>query len=455
MTDNDMQDTRYLFQPRGSGTAYLFRFTTPDILVGRLNPRTGKPYGKAIREGLGGVKTIREALRLRDLRLGSIRVEEALALGEINGSSGEALEIAAQYRAVDDPDTREAMEDALIQKAEAIESRVGTKKAVRWYKMATGEVTPFNTACDQYKADRKSALSISTVNNLNTAIKEFHEYAGEDISLQEVDRHLVGKFVMEFLPNKKNPKAPNGQGPATIQKKVSQLSQVWRWAITRGLVKREDGNPWTEQAPEARAVKAATTVYRIFTPEESKKLLDAAPLGTRMGDTIRVALLTGVRLEEVVGLDAAQVDPEGRWYYVKKGKTDNAPRFVPLVDKAQDVIKARMEKVKGEGPLFPDAPLRPSTGKRGGAVSQEFTRLRRTILGNDTDGELKEHCFRHTWRTMAGRADIGTDHMLEMGGWAMPNNRNDKAYDHHLEEAQYRERQLKVAQWMRDKGYLG
>ena len=58
-------------------------------------PRTGKPYGREIRESLGGVKALAEARKLRDLRLGAIRVEEARAIGDANGSQETALDIAA------------------------------------------------------------------------------------------------------------------------------------------------------------------------------------------------------------------------------------------------------------------------------------------------------------------------------------------------------------------------
>lgn len=52
MGDTDLLDTKFLFQPRGEGTAWLFRMATPEALIGRTNPRTGKPYGREIRESL-------------------------------------------------------------------------------------------------------------------------------------------------------------------------------------------------------------------------------------------------------------------------------------------------------------------------------------------------------------------------------------------------------------------
>ncbi|WP_280139890.1 hypothetical protein [Magnetospirillum fulvum] len=43
MTDDDMLDTLFLFQPRGLGTGWCFRMVTPAALVGRPNRRIGRP----------------------------------------------------------------------------------------------------------------------------------------------------------------------------------------------------------------------------------------------------------------------------------------------------------------------------------------------------------------------------------------------------------------------------
>jgi integrase len=454
MADDDMLDTLYLFQPRGPGTAWLFRMPTPAALVGRINPRTGKPYGREIREGLGGILDLRTARRLRDLRLGKVRLEEAEALAASNGSMEQALTIAQALKAMDDDDKREAAEQALTLEAERLERRVGEQKAIRWYKVASGQRSPLKDVIDQYKEDAGKTMSLSSLNNLRTAINEFLAFAGEDVALEEVDRRMVAEFVTKVLPNKKGPKAPDGQGPATIRKKVSQLGQIWVWARKRGYLERHQENPWDEQAPTAKEIEAAADVRRPFTPDEAKKLLEATTAGDALGDVIRVAMLTGVRLEEVASLEASQVDPEARWYTIRQGKTKNAARVVPLVDMAQVVIKARLDKVKDGGPLFGEVPVRKSTGKRGGSLSQAFTRLRRDALGAETDGELAQHCFRHTWRTAANRAGVDLRTAQEMGGWSR-GRASDLTYDHGKELEHYREEQAKVAAWLREKGYLG
>jgi integrase len=453
MAKDDMLDTTFLFQPRGQGTGWCFRMATPLILVGRDNPRTGRPYGREIREGLD-TRELKQARKLRDLRLGKIRLEEAQALAQISGSMEQALQVAADLKAVDDPHQRDTIEQAISIEAELIEKRAGRQKASRWYKTAMGVSTPLKDVFDQFKEDAGKTMSLSTVNNFNTARNEFLAYAGEDVALEDVDRRMVADFVTKHLPNKKGPKAPHGQGPATIRKKVSQLGQVWMWARKRGFLAREQENPWDEQAPTAKEVRAAADVRRPFTPDEAKKLLEATTAGDALGDVIRVALLTGVRLEEVASLEASQVDSEGRWYTIRQGKTDNAARVVPLVGMAQDVIKARLGKVKGDAPLFGEVPIRKSTGKRGGSLSQAFTRLRRDVLGEETDGELAQHCFRHTWRTAAGRAGVDLRTAQEMGGWSR-GRASDLTYDHGKELEHYREEQAKVAAWLKEKGYLG
>src|ERR1700755_2075290 len=100
---------------------------TPPALVGQPNPRTGSPYGPEIRESLGRVRHLPEARRRRDLRLGEVRAEEQRLTGTSGGSLGEALTLAAELRKVEHDDDREAFEGALIDRAEALDKKVGER----------------------------------------------------------------------------------------------------------------------------------------------------------------------------------------------------------------------------------------------------------------------------------------------------------------------------------------
>lgn len=473
MGDSDMLDTKFLFQPRGAGTAWLFRMATPALLVGRTNPRTAKPYGKEIRESLGGIRDLKKAREERDRRLGEIREEQAAVVANAEGDMGAALEIAAHLRSMNDdggPDSEsDLLTSVVVDAAEELEQKLAKRlagklgraeaqrrageKAKRWYRAAVGKETPFSVALKRYKEDKAKSLSTSTLNNLGTAANELMAFAGRDVSLQDADRRMVAEFVTKYLPNRKGPKAPVGQGPATIRKKVSQLAQVWRWAQQRGILPYSKETPWDEQAPSAKEVAASKAQRRPFRPEETRKLLAAAPAGDALGDIVRVTLTCGVRLEEIADLAGEQVAPDASYYEIKAGKTINAKRIVPLVGEAREVIRRRVKKVKGKGPLFPELPVRKSTGKRGGAISQAFTRLRRRVLGSETDRELAQHSFRHTWRTAARRAGVDLRTAHEMGGWSRGKD-NDITYDHGLAVKHYAREQKKVAAWLAREKYL-
>lgn len=449
-----MLETKHLFQPRGPGTAWHLRMRTPAALTGITNPHTNEAFGTEIRIGLG-TRSLVEARKKRDAYLGIIRALEIDSAQGRPGSLALASWIAAQNANLDD-DARHAAQMTLREEARALEPKIGRAKASRFYRVAMGlEVPdkPLREVFEDYRAKRKPPLSVSSVSNLKTAEREFLEFAGADVELRQVDRKLVRRFVDNHLPEQRNAKAPNGQGPATIAKKVTLLRGVWDWARSKEILPEDYANPWDRQGPRSDEIEAEKVPRRPYRPEEVAKLFAAKAAGTMLGDIMRIALLTGVRLEELAGLDCSAVDADARWYTVKKGKTKNATRIVPLVDVAQQIVKRRLEAAGYAGPLFPELPLRKSTGKRGGMVTQRFTELRREVLGKETDGELAQHSFRHTWRTAARRAGVDLRDTQEMGGWSR-GNATDTTYDHGLEDEQYYQQQERVARWLREKGYL-
>ena len=454
MKEDSVLETKYLSQPRGPNTGWAIRMPTPKDLIGIVSPKTGKPYGKTIHEGLG-TRNVADARKLRDIRLGEIRAEEAKVQAEKAGDVELALKNAEALRRVRHPVAKLAIREGIERYAtEKIKPAAGFDKAKLWRDVARDEKIPLSLIHEKYLADEGKRLSRSSVNNLKTALKHFYAFAGEQISLQEVDRRFVGNFVMDYLPSLQTPQAPNGLGPASIRKKISLLSQLWKWSRKRGYLPYEAPNPWDEQGPSAGDVRTQAVKRRPFEPDETQRLLQAEPKGTALGDFIRLALSTGARLEEIAAMDVTAVEKDGFSFRVIGGKTVNAARYVPLVGVAQEVMQRRLKKHRGAGPLFSELSVRQSTGKRGAALSQKFTRLRRKVLGEETDGQLVEHSFRHTWRTAARRAGVDELTIKELGGW----DKGDGAehiYDHGLEKERYQEAQRKIVSWLVDQGYFG
>lgn len=282
MEDDAVLETRFMFQPRGDGTRWFFRMATPDGLKGAISPHTGRKYGGEIKRTLG-TRDVVQARRNRDVLLGEIRLEEIKASDTRDDSISSALGLSPHYRSVSDEE-RDVLGAVLVNEAEAIGRKKGAEYAGRWYDAATGQKTPLTMVYERYLAGRVGALSQSTLNNLRTAIREFLEYAGNEVMIEDVDRRMVAGFVDEHLPKQTSSRAPDGPGPATVRKKVTLLRPIWQWAMDRGLIDFVHTTPWDRQAPTEKQVRKAAKRRRMFEPEEVRAILKAAPVGTPMGE---------------------------------------------------------------------------------------------------------------------------------------------------------------------------
>jgi integrase len=241
----------------------------------------------------------------------------------------------------------------------------------------------------------------------------------------------------------------------TADKYITMLRPMWDWAVSdrRLTSSKYKSNPWEIIRSVPRSKRSDRPTREAFTPSEMAQLLNATKRGTRGGDALRLALASGVRINELVLLNLADVDEDGGGFVVKEGKTESATRYIPLVGDARDILRDRMEALGDRsGRLFPEWPIKPSTGSCG-AVTRWFIDLRRKVLGDASEGRLALHSTRHTWRTVARRAGVPDEDVKQLGGWAGDRSASS-VYDHGLTEPQLRERQEKVWAELQRAGYL-
>ena len=203
-----MNETKYLNQPRGPNTTWVLRFPTPSILVGRINPRTNKPYGKMIRESLG-TRSLEEARGKRDDLLALIRVEAiavdpekrallkaaeyAKNLSELRDKYPPPKEDRRVQLPMDSPDWQEnpifVVESEIVDDARDYEEAFGAKFGRQFYDIAMGRTIEgdYLTVVDaygRYLADTGSRLALRTKTNLATAVKDFLSFAGPNVLMK-------------------------------------------------------------------------------------------------------------------------------------------------------------------------------------------------------------------------------------------------------------------------------
>ena len=121
-------------------------------------------------------------------------------------------------------------------------------------------------------------------------------------------------------------------------------------------------------------------------------------------DLVRLALVTGARLDELCSLKTSDVEKrkDGWWIVIREGKTQAAVREVPIHDSAAHVLERRRETP--DGFLFPGLARGGLDGKRSWNVSKAFGRYC-TKLGIN-DKALVFHSLRNTFTEVMEAAAV-------------------------------------------------
>lgn len=449
---------RYIEQPRGQGTAYRFRMKTPATLIGREDPQTGKPFGTWIIRSLGGERHLPTAKKLRDMRLAEVRTIEA----EYRASerfSQERAELWSQALRSEHSDPT-LVRDLIYDEIQAAPER----RREGFRKVALASTLSLEVAVERYLSDRSpgngfgyAPLKQTSINDLLTAVRYLADHKGHaltEVFLSDVSREDVIAFRGEYLPRQRSKRTGTGLSVGTIEKLTTMLRGLWRWALDHEKLPSGSPNPFELPRGVRRAPKKPETQRDQYQPSETRKILEAAPLGSRLGDVFRLALVTGARASEIVKVKVSDADEDGSLFYIAGGKTANAQRVVPVPAVARPIVRRlRSEALEqGQERLFHAYSLKPSTGNAS-SLSQEFTRLRRRVLGRETDGRLSFHSLRHTWRTTARRAGLSVDDTHDLGGWSAPSKTSDP-YDHGLKVQELELAQQRVANLLEQDGHL-
>lgn len=446
---------QYIEQPKGQGTAYRFRMKTPKLLGGVTSPWSGKPFGRWIIRSMDGEKHLPTARRLRDIYLAEVRKLE-LEHRTRNRFSVERAELWSDAMDQHDP---AFIRDLVLEEAE----RAPKEQQNAFRKVALSKAFPVSKAVSQYLRDRElgngygyKPLGPTSINELHTSINylcAFTDTTPETLFLDEVTSEMVLEFRGSFLPSQPSKKTGKGLTLATVEKSMTMLRGLWRWALAHKKVDL-DGNPFDTPDGVPRQKKASETKIDQFKPSETQKVLAKVSQGDRMGDLFRLGLVTGARISEIAKVTVDDTHEDGSVFFIEGGKTDNAKRVVPVPEVARPIVaRLRSEAVEGgHERLFHAFPLAPKTNTAKSA-SKAFTHLRRKVLGEETDGRLNFHSLRHTWKTVSRRAGLSIDDAHDLGGWAGFKRTSDP-YDHGLNIEELAEAQAKVAALLQQDGFL-
>lgn len=192
----------------------------------------------------------------------------------------------------------------------------------------------------------------------------------------------------------------------TLNKYLVRLSMYWKWMKKRGEVTENVWEGLSYTVPR----ETDETEERPFTEEEMKTLLQG-PAVQHMHDLMRIAALTGARLEVITSLTVQ--DCVGGNIKFKAAKKEKKARLVPIHPDLEEIFERRCKGKRGTDDLFPEWPPVTKEGslrERSFKASPQFTEYRRSLgVVDRVEGKRRDrvnfHSFRRWFITQAEQAD--------------------------------------------------
>lgn len=219
----------------------------------------------------------------------------------------------------------------------------GDKAATAFYRVAKGEGTLLSTQVDPWLTQEAASVTGQTISQHRTVLNAFLAWAGNDVLVEDVDRKRAGEFVGHLL------EPTSGITRRTAKRYLSSLSSFWKWLDARGLAK--EGNPWLGHGVGKKSGRAVAKGRTQWADDALIKVLSGSytPRYTAtIHDLVRLALVTGARLDELCTLKVGDVNKrdDGWWITIREGKSEAALRDIPLHESVVHVVVRRLKKAK-------------------------------------------------------------------------------------------------------------
>ena len=267
----------------------------------------------------------------------------------------------------------------------------GKQAAEAFAAVATGRATPLWESFERFTVER--GYKQRTRTEAERTIRLLEEWLSSKhlpTTMEAVGRREAHRFIVEVLEP--------GRKKKTVRKLLSFLSSYWSYFTTVGDL---DDNPWQGQRI---AAPASTVEKRPFTDDEMRTLIYASP-HRYLPDLMRIAALSGMRLEEICA-QTVETSSNG-WFRVLDGKTAAAKRDVPIHSGLRAIIERRREGKPPGALLFDELPAIPrSRQHRSDPASKLFANYRKRLGVDDpVEGERVGRIDFHSFRRWFARQE--------------------------------------------------
>lgn len=215
-----------------------------------------------------------------------------------------------------------------------------------------------------------------------------------------LNQHLSGRFLSEITP----------QAIAAIGRikmlESSNATANRHLQLLRSILRKSELDwGFLDRAPKVTLYKEVARRVRWITPEQARTLLAELPEHTRAASIL--ALCTGQRHANIVGLMWSQVDMKNQTFTIHGDETKNEQALgVPLNESAMQVLNGLV----GQHPTH-------VISYRGNPVLRLSTRAWGKALKRADIVDFRFHDLRHTWASWQIQNGTPLYDLQEMGNW--------------------------------------
>jgi hypothetical protein len=169
-----------------------------------------------------------------------------------------------------------------------------------YVKVATGRGTPLTALLDRWHRHHVNRKE-RTKGDDARAFKYLTDWCKAnrvDPTIEAITRKVAGRFIDDLPDIAASAKSGQRLTNRTANKYISSLSGYWKWLKTRGLVEE---NVWRDQSLAKEKVPDEDR-ERSFTDAEVNTLLAGTPPMAALGPLMRIAALSGARIDAIVSL---------------------------------------------------------------------------------------------------------------------------------------------------------
>ena len=277
----------------------------------------------------------------------------------------------------------------------------------------TPEIPLFAEYAQQWYEDYRTQVEESTYANYRYTLKLLNKTFG-NLPLGDIKVTQVNQFI--------NGLAAAGYSASQINKCRSMLIQILDVAEADDLVVKNYARR-AFRTTKQLSKENKSHIKDAFSVEETERLLSDLP-DNLLGNSIRLMLISGLRLQEMLALTPRDIAEDGSWVRVNKAvkmvdgipklgdpKSYTSRRVIPIAPKYRH-IACWLRKNGGQAFLW-CSPRQESLLYSTGSVRRKYYRL----LEKYPDvRRLSPHCCRHTFVTLLQRQGVPMETIARLTG---------------------------------------